>query len=97
MTLSTTSEESLIDRAAVTEWMDGLHLGDGQLEQLEPLVGGTQNVMASFVRSGRRYILRRGPRHLRSGSNKVMGTHPGRGYTESPLPLSAARGPGTPT
>ena len=72
MTLPTTSEKSLIDPAAVTEWMDGLHLGHGPLEQLEPLAGGTQNIMASFVRSGKRYILRRGPRHLRSGSNKVM-------------------------
>lgn len=72
MTSVTKPEEYLIDRAALTGWMDGLHLGHGQLEQLEPLAGGTQNIMASFVRSGRRYVLRRGPRHLRPGSNKAM-------------------------
>ena len=63
----------MIDRAVVTDWMDGSDLGDESLEQVEPLAGGTQNIMAPFVRSEKRYILRRGPRHVREGSNKIMG------------------------
>jgi aminoglycoside phosphotransferase (APT) family kinase protein len=34
--------------------------------------GGTQNVMVRFVREGRSYVLRRGPVHLRSTSNKSI-------------------------
>jgi aminoglycoside phosphotransferase (APT) family kinase protein len=61
-----------IDIDAVAAWMDGESLGTGPVEQVESLAGGTQNVMVSFVRAGRRYILRRGPQHLRSGSNRIM-------------------------
>jgi aminoglycoside phosphotransferase (APT) family kinase protein len=61
------------DVTSVAAWMDGEGLGSGPLERLEPLAGGTQNVMVSFERDGRRYILRRGPRHLRAGSNAIMG------------------------
>jgi aminoglycoside phosphotransferase (APT) family kinase protein len=62
----------LIDERALIGWMDGQGLGAGPLEQIEALKGGTQNVMLSFVRERRRYVLRRGPRHLRPGSNAVM-------------------------
>jgi len=65
--------EPPVDVDAVATWMDDIGLGVDPIEQVEPLAGGTQNIMVSFVRSGRRYILRRGPQHLRAASNKIMG------------------------
>ncbi|OBJ61531.1 phosphotransferase family protein [Mycobacterium sp. 1423905.2] len=47
-------------------------LGDGPLEDVRPVTGGTQNVMLRFTRSGTSYVLRRGPRHLRPRSNLVI-------------------------
>ncbi|HEX5143900.1 MAG TPA: phosphotransferase family protein [Mycobacterium sp.] len=47
-------------------------LGDGPLEDVSPIGGGTQNIMLKFERSGRPYVLRRGPKHLRPISNKVI-------------------------
>lgn len=57
---------------AVAEWMSTQGLGEGPLDNVTELSGGTQNVMLAFTRSGRRYVLRRGPRHLRPRSNAVM-------------------------
>jgi len=47
-------------------------LGEGPLEDVSAVTGGTQNVMLRFSRSGRDYVLRRGPRHLRARSNSVI-------------------------
>lgn len=52
--------------------MSGRGLGDGPLEDVTELSGGTQNVMLRFTRSGRSFVLRRGPRHLRPRSNSVI-------------------------
>ncbi|UVO14632.1 phosphotransferase family protein [Mycobacterium sp. SVM_VP21] len=52
--------------------MSAQSLGEGPLENVTELSGGTQNVMLQFTRSGRSYVLRRGPRHLRPRSNAVM-------------------------
>ncbi|CAJ1510413.1 phosphotransferase family protein [[Mycobacterium] holstebronense] len=52
--------------------MSAQNLGEGPLENVTELSGGTQNVMLAFARSGRSYVLRRGPRHLRPRSNAVM-------------------------
>ncbi|MCE5291271.1 MAG: phosphotransferase family protein [Nocardiaceae bacterium] len=49
--------------------MDSVGLGTGPLLNVEPVTGGTQNVMVRFERAGRSYILRRGPVHLRPRSN----------------------------
>jgi len=57
---------------AVAEWMSRQGLGEGPLEGVCELSGGTQNVMLRFTRSGRPYVLRRGPRHLRPRSNTVI-------------------------
>lgn len=57
---------------AVADWMSAQNLGEGPLENVTELSGGTQNVMLAFARSGRSYVLRRGPRHLRPRSNAVM-------------------------
>ena len=61
-----------MDFAAVQKWMDGVGLGSGEIEDVTPLGGGTQNIMVRFTRDGRDYVLRRGPEHLRPGSNKVI-------------------------
>ncbi|MGA9493689.1 MAG: phosphotransferase family protein [Mycobacterium sp.] len=47
-------------------------LGDGPLENVSKLAGGTQNIMLRFTRSGRPYVLRRGPKHLRPRTNTVI-------------------------
>ncbi|WP_188828152.1 phosphotransferase family protein [Nocardia camponoti] len=52
--------------------MDARGLGSGPLGAVEPVTGGTQNVMVRFEREGRGYVLRRGPRHLRPRSNDVI-------------------------
>ncbi|MCR1784914.1 phosphotransferase family protein [Nocardioides carbamazepini] len=59
-----------LDRVA--DWMSGLGLGAGPLQDATRLRGGTQNVMVRFRRDGRDYVLRRGPEHLRPRSNDVI-------------------------
>jgi aminoglycoside phosphotransferase (APT) family kinase protein len=61
-----------MDLAAVQKWMDDAGLGTGEIEDARPIGGGTQNIMIRFTRDGREYVLRRGPEHLRPGSNKVI-------------------------
>jgi aminoglycoside phosphotransferase (APT) family kinase protein len=58
-----------VDGAALTAWMDANGLGSGALTSVEPVVGGTQNVMVRFERDGQGFVLRRGPLHLRPRSN----------------------------
>src|SRR3989338_5469016 len=52
--------------------MDGQGLGSGPLEDAVLLAGGTQNILLKFSRSGRSYVLRRPPPHLRANSNETM-------------------------
>ncbi|AKK29863.1 aminoglycoside phosphotransferase [Mycobacterium sp. EPa45] len=58
--------------SAVSAWMSKQGLGEGPLENVSEITGGTQNVMLRFTRSDREYVFRRGPRHLRPVSNKVI-------------------------
>ena len=57
---------------ALAEWMSQQGLGDGPLEDVSKISGGTQNIMLRFTRSSRPYVLRRGPKHLRPRSNVVI-------------------------
>ncbi len=57
---------------AVAEWMSQQGMGAGPLENVREISGGTQNIMLRFTRSGREYVLRRGPLHLRPRSNTVI-------------------------
>lgn len=57
---------------AVEAWMDAEGLGAGPIVDVSPIGGGTQNLMFRFRRDGRDYVLRRGPEHLRPGSNTVI-------------------------
>jgi len=60
------------DLNAVAAWMSERGLGEGPLEDVSEITGGTQNILLKFSRSGREYVLRRGPKHLRPVSNKVI-------------------------
>ena len=63
---------ALVDFGILSEWMDGQGLPGGAFESVRMLAGGTQNVLIRFERGGRRYVLRRGPPHLRAASNDVI-------------------------
>lgn len=65
-------EATGVDLAALAAWMDSQGLGAGPICDVTHLVGGTQNVMLRFTRSGRTFVLRRGPVHLRPRSNETM-------------------------
>lgn len=58
-----------VDLDAVARWMSEQGLGDGPLDDVTVVTGGTQNIMLRFTRSGRSFVLRRGPQHLRARSN----------------------------
>lgn len=57
---------------SVAAWMSEQGLGEGPVANVSAIVGGTQNIMLRFTRSGREYVFRRGPEHLRPVSNKVI-------------------------
>lgn len=62
----------VVDLERVLAWMDAHDLGAGAFEHVELLSGGTQNVLLGLRRSGRDYVLRRPPPHLRRNSNETM-------------------------
>ena len=64
--------EPSVDLGALSRWMDGQSLPSGEIADVEPVGGGTQNVMLRFHRGEREYVLRRGPRHLRPRSNDAL-------------------------
>jgi aminoglycoside phosphotransferase (APT) family kinase protein len=65
-------DPSVVDVEVLREWMDGRGLGEGPLEDLTPLAGGTQNLLLRFVRDSRAYVLRRPPEHKRRNSDETM-------------------------
>ncbi|MEK9526015.1 MAG: phosphotransferase, partial [Acidimicrobiaceae bacterium] len=65
-------DPSIVDIDLLADWMDGKGLGSGPLESVEPLAGGTQNLLLRFVRDGRTFILRRPPEHKRKNSDETM-------------------------
>lgn len=65
-------DRSVIPFDALGDWMDEQGLPAGEFTAIEPLGGGTQNVMIRFQRGGRDFVLRRGPRHLRPKSNDAI-------------------------
>lgn len=70
--MSSQSQASPVDEAALARWMDSQGLGSGPLQNVTSLAGGTQNILIRFTRSGEDYVLRRPPRHLRANSNETM-------------------------
>ncbi len=61
-----------VDIPALAAWMERRGLGRGPILNVELLEGGTQNLLLSFERDGRRYVLRRPPMHPRANSNETM-------------------------
>ncbi|MGH2938458.1 MAG: phosphotransferase family protein [Solirubrobacterales bacterium] len=64
--------DQLVDLPALTAWMDDQQLGGGSIDAVEPLSGGSQNVMLHLQRGGRSFVLRRGPLHPRPGSAEAL-------------------------
>ncbi|MDB5484356.1 MAG: aminoglycoside phosphotransferase [Tardiphaga sp.] len=61
--------QQLVDLDALRGWMDRQGLGHGDLRDVTPLIGGTQNVLLRFVRDNRPYVLRRSPKSPRGDGN----------------------------
>jgi aminoglycoside phosphotransferase (APT) family kinase protein len=64
--------ESSIDWAVVESWLAARGVADGRVTEIEPIGGGTQNLMFGFQCGGIRFVLRRGPRHLRPHTNEAL-------------------------
>lgn len=65
-------ENAPVDLSALAAWMSGQGLGTGQIEDVQLLAGGTQNVLIRFGFAGREFVLRHPPLHLRANSNETM-------------------------
>lgn len=61
-----------VDLIALRDWMDAQGLGHGDFDRVEPLTGGTQNILLGLHRAGQDYVFRRPPPNPRSESNEVM-------------------------
>jgi aminoglycoside phosphotransferase (APT) family kinase protein len=64
--------ESPIDWAVVESWVAAKGVAEGRVTEIEPIGGGTQNLMFGFQCGGARFVLRRGPRHLRPHTNDAL-------------------------
>ncbi|MEP6625302.1 MAG: phosphotransferase family protein [Acidimicrobiia bacterium] len=64
--------DDLVDADVLAGWMDAQGLGSGPLSTLEPIAGGTQNVLLRFARGDREFVLRRPPPHKRANSDETM-------------------------
>lgn len=73
MTVRMISEwAEIVDLPALGRWMDAQGLPEGEITDLAPLGGGTQNIMLRFIRGDRDYVMRRAPKHPRPVSNEVL-------------------------
>jgi aminoglycoside phosphotransferase (APT) family kinase protein len=61
-----------VDIDSLTSWMDRVGLQSGPIIDVEPISGGTQNVLVRFQRGDRQFVLRRGPLHLRPATNEAL-------------------------
>ena len=61
-----------VDLDRLRQWMDEQCLGSGDLTDVSPLAGGTQNILLGFRRADRAYVLRRPPMHKRANSDDTM-------------------------
>lgn len=65
-------QQSAVDWTVLESWLKDKGIAAGAIEDVAPIGGGTQNLMFSFVCDGKRFVLRRGPVHLRSTTNEAM-------------------------
>ncbi len=61
----------LVDTGALTTWLRTQGM-DGEVTDVAPLAGGTQNVVLRVVVDGRRLVLRRPPAHPRPDSDRTL-------------------------
>jgi aminoglycoside phosphotransferase (APT) family kinase protein len=61
-----------VDLSALAAWMCEQGLGDGSIDSVKPLSGGSQNVMLRLDRGDQRFVLRRGPLHPRPGGAEAL-------------------------
>lgn len=61
-----------VDLDVLAGWMTQQNLGEGPITDVRPLAGGTQNILISFARDGRSYVLRRPPLSKRKNSDETM-------------------------
>lgn len=66
--------DGLMRWSAIEDWMDGVPgiPGAGPITSVEPLLGGSQNLLFLIGRGSARMVLRRPPRHPRKNSNDTM-------------------------
>jgi aminoglycoside phosphotransferase (APT) family kinase protein len=57
---------------AIREWMNRAGLGSGPIEDLDALLGGTQNVMMKFRRGAELFVLRAPPRHSGARGEEIL-------------------------
>ena len=69
---SASALREVVDFDVLGAWMDAQGLPRGCFERIEPLTGGTQNILIRFSRADRDYVLRRPPLHLRPKSNEAL-------------------------
>ena len=72
MTTEQADISALIDANRLTAWMDSQGLGDGPICDISLLPGGTQNILLSFTRNGRAFVLRRPTAVSGRGGSKTM-------------------------
>ena len=61
-----------VDLRALASWMDEQGLPRGPIVEMEPLSGGTQNILLVFTKGGARYVMRHPPPHKRANSDETM-------------------------
>ena len=61
-----------LDSAALGSWMERQGLGRSAIEHVEPLAGGTQNILLRFRHGDRTMVMRRPSEHPRPESNRTM-------------------------
>ncbi|WP_084524086.1 phosphotransferase family protein [Nocardia inohanensis] len=67
-----TSAPRAVDWNVVQRWLSGQGLGGSPITDIEPIGGGTQNLMYRFRVGDTPYVLRRGPAHPRGRTNEVL-------------------------
>lgn len=62
----------LVDEKQLVAWMDTRGLGTGPLQNVQPLQGGTQNLLLRFTRGDQEFVLRRPPQTPYQDGNATM-------------------------
>lgn len=61
-----------VDLTGLLRWMDDIGLGEGDITDVEPVGGGTQNILVTFRRSDRVFVLRRPPLNAPSAGDRTI-------------------------